>query len=343
MHVPHLFLIFWTPPPLFFFLISKQDGLPTQRPNVCQGAVSLSQAHPSVHTHLPAIRARTRVCAKQHSMTLWKQPRLAYAASACFLALLLTTLCPSALAATSCPGGHYLTVNSTCVECSAGYTYAPSSHCEVLREVLRGTNTQTHTHTDTQADAHTQTQMHRHTDTHTHTQRRTHMHLCSFFLFAPSFKCHPAVVVEPLPRSHVPVANTILIQGKRLKRHIVWCVVITCVSLPACLPACPPVFLFVVCRLTLLHTPLHRVQDCDAGTYNTQYGAASCRDCPAGHTCTDPSQRPTECPAASYASEGSETCQPCPAGFQCPQAGLAEPVPCSNGTYATANQVLVCA
>ena len=245
MHVPHLFLIFWPPPPLFFFLISKQDGLPTQRPNVCQGAVSLSQAHPSVHTHLPAIRARTRVCAKQHSMTLWKQPRLAYAASACFLALLLTTLCPSALAATSCPGGHYLTVNSTCVECSAGYTYAPSSHCEVLREVLRGTNTQTHTHRHTGRCTHPDTDAQTHRHTHTHTETHTHasvliLPLCSVFQMSSS--CGGGTSApQPCPRGkynpdpgQTSQATHCLVRGNHL-----------CV--PACLPACLPTRLSVCC------------------------------------------------------------------------------------------------
>ena len=50
-------------------------------------------------------------------------------------------------------------------------------------------------------------------------------------------------------------------------------------------------------------------------------------------SCADPSAEPSKCSSGTYAPSGSLQCLSCPKGSHCPSAGLAEYIPCVNGTY----------
>ena len=50
-------------------------------------------------------------------------------------------------------------------------------------------------------------------------------------------------------------------------------------------------------------------------------------------SCADPGAEPLQCSSGTYSPSGSLQCLPCPEGSHCPSAGLAEYIPCVNGTY----------
>ena len=42
----------------------------------------------------------------------------------------------------------------------------------------------------------------------------------------------------------------------------------------------------------------------------------------------------------TYSSGNSTGCSTCQAGFECPRIDMNSPIPCANGTYAVAGQVV---
>ena len=80
---------------------------------------------------------------------------------------------------------------------------------------------------------------------------------------------------------------------------------------------------------------------CDAGTYNSHFGASSvsaCLACPKGHYCPSGSEYPLPCPLGSHTTtSGNEEyadCTACPAGYYCLQNDEeTQQLPCIDGYY----------
>ncbi|CDW74382.1 cast multi-domain protein [Stylonychia lemnae] len=63
------------------------------------------------------------------------------------------------------------------------------------------------------------------------------------------------------------------------------------------------------------------MKKCSPGFYTT-YGASVCAKCPAGFSCSDPTQPPEACPPMKYSVEGSSSCSLCPQGSVCNANGV---------------------